>query len=83
MRLEPVQVKVMLVDAEALVVGPDDRLIVKLSGELNRLRIGPDDPPPFNELLADELARIGLAGRSLVIAADGVEFAVVKKDATA
>ncbi len=69
---------VTIVNTEALVVGPDEVLIVKMSGEIY---IDPEDPDhvPLPDMLANELARLGLADRSLVISGADVEFAKVKR----
>lgn len=63
--------EVRIVDAEAIKVGPDEVLILRVKGT------GFDQE--FMGSLSDALEDIGLQGRALVIGNDDVEFAVVKR----
>ncbi len=67
---------VRIINAEALVVGPDEILIVKLDEPFVGEETGESET--VNAFLA-ELERLGLSDRSVVIAGD-VELAKVQKD---
>ncbi len=68
-------VKVEIVNAEVLVVGPDEILIVKIDEPFVDEETGESDT--VNAFLA-ELERLGLSDRSVVIAGD-VELAKVQR----
>ena len=69
----PTQINV--VDAEALKVGPDEVLIIKI-GE----RSLPDDAEALLNDLNELLTHVGLKDRSFILAGDDIEFAVVKRN---
>ena len=69
----PTQINV--VNAEALKVGPDEVLIIKI-GEKSM----PDDGEALLNDLSEILTHVGLKDRSFVVTGDDIEFAVVKKD---
>lgn len=70
--------EVRIVNAEALRIGPDDRLIIKISGLLPDADEF-DGRDQFVTAVVDELVRIGLKDRAFIItdADDTVEFTVV------
>jgi hypothetical protein len=61
---------VEFVNAEVLRVGSDETLVIRLPE--NGLEVAAD--------LAEEIGRVGLAERALIICSDGVEFAVAKRE---
>lgn len=58
------------VDAEVLRVAPGDTLIVRLA----------ESASEWASDLVEELDRLGLGARAVVICADGVEFAVARDE---
>ncbi len=68
--------KVELIQAESLVVGPDEVLIISVP-EMSLL-VDASGAYPFVDELMHELEEIGLADRALVIAGD-IKMAKVKR----
>ena len=64
-------------DISAITVGPDEILI--LVAPPDSFYIPPDADEEWKDPLVEELVSLGLEGRCLVIYADGVQMAKVKK----
>lgn len=76
--------EVRIVNAEALRVGPDDRLIIRVNSALpDDADESPDSIPEFVEALVGELVRVGLRDRAFIVmdTNDSVDFTVVSRAA--